>query len=489
MVENRRTARVRVLSYPRLVRHDVLVVGGGTAGCVLAARLSEHPARSICLVEAGPDYGPVAEGRWPPDVLDPRDLAGSHLWGPGGEDDRSLGGRILGGSSAVNACMVVAGSPADYDEWGSGWTYAELRPFLDRARAELRTTTRNTQRPTACQQAFLEAAQAAGLASIDPDDAGAPVGVGPFASNVVAGRRWNAAFAYLEAARDRPNLSIVDGTLVDHVLLEGSHATGVRTADGRLLEAETVVLAAGAYFSPAILLRSGIGPEAHLGAHGIEVVADLPVGERLLDHCGTDVAFAASPGLQTATEAEVAEGGVFAAHAVAKVASTSSPPGSWDLHIVPWLSRADDGRFAVHLIVFHMKPLSAGTVRLRSNDPDDLPLVERGFLSREEDLGPIVEGIATARRIAAADPLRDLLADEQSPGARDVEEYVRATIRNYFHPAGTCAIGSVVDANGRVLGIDGLVVADASVMPTIPRANTNLTTAAIAEKIAVGLGG
>jgi len=274
--------------------------------------------------------------------------------------------------------------------------------------------------------------------------------------------------------------------LVDRVVFDGSRATGVVTADGRQLEADTVLLAAGAYFSPAILLRSGIGPEAELRRLGIAVVEDLPVGKRLLDHCGTDVSFEVAPELQAQTDAEAAEGGVFAAHAVAKVASTSCAPGSWDVHLVPWISRAEDDRFRAYVIVFHMKPLSTGSVRLRSADPADAPLVERGFLSRGEDLGPLLEGVELARTIAGAEPLQGLLAAELAPAGLDPEEYVRGTIRNYFHPAGTCPLGTVVDTHGRVFGVDGLHVADASFMPTIPRANTNLTTAAVAEKIAAG---
>ena len=468
------------------MRYDVVVVGGGTAGCVLAARLTESPDRRVCLVEAGPDYGPLAGGGWPAELLDARDMAGSHLWAAGGEDGRSLGGRVLGGSSSVNACMVVAGTAADYDEWGVGWSFPDLQPFLDRARVELRTAPANTDRPTPFQRAFLDAAQSAGHALVDPDDLATPVGVGPYPANVVDGSRWNAAFAYLDPARSRPNLSIVGDTLVDRVLFDGSRARGVLTADGRELEAEHVLLAAGAYFTPAILLRSGIGPEAELVRHGIAVLEALPVGERLLDHCGTDVSFDVSAGLQAETEAEAAEHGVFASHVVAKVASTACAPGSWDLHLVPWIASLGDGRFRAYVIVFHMKPLSGGSVRLASIDPSEPPLVERGFLAREEDLGPILEGIELARAIAAQEPLRGVLEAEVAPGPAEPEDYVRTTIRNYFHPAGTCPLGTVVDAHGRVFGTEGLYVADASFMPTIPRANTNLTTAAIAEKIAAG---
>jgi len=188
------------------VDFDVLVVGGGTAGCVLAARLSESPERRVCLLEAGPDYGPLRDGRWPPEILDPRALAVTHDWGPGGEDQRSLGARILGGSSAHNACMIIVGSPADYDEWGPGWSVADLVPHLDRARAQLGTARANTDRPVSFHGAFVQAAHAVGLPLLDdPNDPARPVGVAPFPANVVDGLRWNASFAYLDPARSRPN--------------------------------------------------------------------------------------------------------------------------------------------------------------------------------------------------------------------------------------------------------------------------------------------
>ncbi len=481
--------RVQLESYPAAVRADVLVVGGGTAGCVLAARLSEAPDRQVCLVEAGPDYGPLAEGRWPPEILDPRALPATHSWGTGGEDGRPLGGRILGGSSAVNACMVLAGSPGDYDEWGSGWSYDDLHPHLERATAALRTAEWNAEHPTPFQAAFIDAAVASGFPLLaDPSDPASPVGVAPSPRNVAEGVRWNTALAYLEETRARPNLTVVADTLVDRVLFDVSTATGVVTADGRRFESGMVILSAGAYFSPAILLRSGIGPEGELQGLDIPVVGTLPVGERLLDHCGTDVAWELTDASHERTAADARTTGLFEAHAVVKAASTSCTPGSWDLHLLPWIYPVSNGGYRASAIVFHMKPLSSGRIRLRSTDPAEPPIVERGFLSRADDLQPLLEGIELARRIAGAEPLRDWIAAELSPGATDPERYVRETIRNYFHPAGTCPLGTVVDTHCRVFGTDGLYVADASVMPTIPRANTNLTTAAIAEKLAAELG-
>jgi choline dehydrogenase len=382
--------------------------------------------------------------------------------------------------------MIAAGSPADYDEWGEGWSFTVMQPHLERAQRQLRTAASNTDQPTRFHEAFLAAAQSAGFPLLgDLNDPNETVGVAAFPANVVDGRRWNAAFAYLDPARERPNLSIESNTLVDRVELTGGEAAAVIAADGRRFEAEKVVLAAGAYFSPAILLRSGIGPEPELRRLGIPVRQSLPVGERLVDHYGTDVAFELAAELQEETAAQARGPGLFEAHAVAKAASSRCESGTWDLHLLPWIYPAGSGeRFQASIIAFHMKPLSSGRIRLRSTDPAQAPLVERGFLTRAEDLLPLVEGIELARSIGTTAPLRELLGAELSPAAGDAERYVRETVRNYFHPAGTCPLGKVVGEDGRVAGVDGLFVADASIMPTIPRANTNLTTAAIAEKIA-----
>jgi choline dehydrogenase len=189
------------------VRYDVAVVGGGTAGCVIAARLSEDPARTVCLIEAGPDYGPLAAGGWPADLLDPRALTFTHDWGTGGEDARSLGARVVGGSSAHNACMAVVGTPDDYDEWGDSWAWARFAPYLARAREMLRVGPTNTLDPAPLHVAFLEAAACLSLPFLDDlDDQAHPVGAGRLPGNVVEDTRWSTAFAYLDSARSRPNL-------------------------------------------------------------------------------------------------------------------------------------------------------------------------------------------------------------------------------------------------------------------------------------------
>jgi choline dehydrogenase len=383
--------------------------------------------------------------------------------------------------------MAVVGTPGDYDEWGGTWSWERLAPYVGRARAMLGVGPANTPDPGPLHVAFLEAAAGLGLPFLeDPDDPARPTGAARLPVNVLDGTRWNAAFAYLDPARGRSNLTVRAGTLVDRVALDGARATGAVTDSGERIEAGLVVLTAGAYFTPAILLRSGIGPRPELARHGIPVLAPLPVGEVLLDHHGSGISWRSSESLDQLTAAHVRRTGpLWAPHAFVKAASNACAAGSWDLHLIPWASAADGGRgYEASLAVFHMKPRSAGRVRLRSREPRELPEVERGFLLDPSDLATVVEGLELTRALAEQAPLARLLGPELAPGEEPLERYAGRTMRNYFHPAGTCGIGRVVDDAGRVLGVERLIVADASVMPTIPRANTNLTTVAIAERLA-----
>src|SRR5690349_12699439 len=378
----------------------------------MAARVSEQSGRTVCLIEAGPDYGRAGSGRWPADLLDPRGLTFTHDWGSGGEDQRSLGARVIGGCSTHNACMTVVGTPADYAEWGDGWDWQRFAPYVERAREALGVCPANTPDPAPFHVAFLEAAADLGLPFLgDLDDPEHPIGAGRLPVNIVDGIRRNAAFAYLDQARDRANLTVLADTLVDRLSLDGRGATGVVTASGEAIDAGAVVLTAGAYFTPAVLLRSGIGPEPELALHGIPTVAVLPVGESLLDHHGTGVGWAPTAVLDRATTEHVTRTGPpFAPHAIAKVASSVCPPGTWDTHLVSWTNATADGeRYEGSVGVFHMKPRSAGRVRLRSRDPRDPPEVERGFLSDRSDLTVVTEALELTRRLAAQDPLARLL--------------------------------------------------------------------------------
>jgi choline dehydrogenase len=448
-------------------RFDVLVLGGGAAGCVLAARLSEDPDRSVCLVEAGPDHGPYEGGRWPADILDARWLAlESHRWERDDEDDRSqIRARLLGGCSAHNACVVLRGAAADYDEWGAGWTNEELTPYLDRAELTIRTRRASEDELSPWHRAFVEAAG---------DDAlGHPV-------NIVDGVRWNAAFAYVDPARARPNLMILADTLVDRVLIEDARAAGA-LADGRELHASTVVVSASAYGSPGILLRSGIGPADELARHEIPVLAELPVGEGLSDHVGTGAGWEPTERLVRETAAFETEHALAMAGGTIACRSSACPPGVHDVFVFPAIEPGPE----ISAAVFAMKPHSQGTVRLTARAPEAPLAIDHGFLRDPRDAEVLAEGFDELRSIAASDPVRRYAARELRPGPDVVAaEHARSTARGFFHPVATCAIGRVVDADCRVRGFENLYVVDASVMPTIPRVNTHLSTLAVAERMA-----
>jgi len=437
---------------------DVAVVGGGSAGCVLAGRLSEDPGRSVCLIEAGPDYGHYHDGRWPADMLDARWLAFSHSWETEREDRSQLRARIVGGCSAHNACVVLPGAPADYDEWGEGWSHEVIRPYLARAERELRVRRFAAEELSPWLRCFAEAAG---------DDAVLhPV-------NAVGAVRWNAAFAYLDPARGRPNLTIAADTLAERVLLDGDRAVGVATSGGEI-GARAVVLAAGAYGSPGILLRSGIGPER-----------GLPVGEGLNDHVGVGFGFEATDALQRETADFERRHDLYMGQVTVVGRSRSCPPGLHDLFMFPAMDPLGPGGYPISAAVFAVKPRSRGSVRLTSQDPRAPLAIDHGFLADPADVDDLADGVQALRALAASAPVRRYAVRETRPGPElGAREHVLAAARGFFHPVGTCAIGSVVDGGCRVLGVDGLLVADAAAIPSVPRANTNLSVIALAERVA-----
>lgn len=421
---------------------DDLVVGGGSAGCVVAARLAAT-GRDVCLVEAGPDYGPFAEGRWPADIVDGRWLAFSHSWETSREDRSQLRARILGGCSAHNACVALRGVAGDYDGWGHGWSDAALEPYLARAESAL-----SVRRFTADELAPWHAAWASVEGAV----------VHPV--NLAAGGvRWNASFAYLDPVRAA--LTVHADTLVDRVLLSETRAVGVVTADGDELRAGRVIVCAGAYGTPGILLRSGFEP---------------PVGEGLIDHVGVGMGF-------EPTERLTRETAAFARPLFMGQVTVLARGG--DLFLFPSLDVLPDGSFEISAAAFAMQPRSRGSVRLTSADPRAPLEIDHGFLRDPHDAETVATGVEAIRELVASPPLSDYAVREIRPGPSVAAvDHVRAAVRGFFHPVGTCAIGRVVDGSGAVLGHDGLWIADASIMPSIPRANTNLTTIAVAERLA-----
>ncbi len=436
--------------------YDVAIAGGGTAGCVLAARLSEDLTRRVCLVEAGPDYGAFADGRWPADLLDGRELAFSHSWETDRDDRSQLRARVVGGCSAHNACIVFRPPPVDYESWGRGWSHDDVLPYLDRAEAAFAPRTFTEEELSPWHRAVTEAAG---------DDAIVHT------VNARGTNRWNAGFAYLDTARSRANLTILADTLVDRVLLEGGRAAGLAT-DGGEIRARTVVLAAGAYGSPAILLRSGVDPA-------------LPVGVGLQDHVGVGFGFASSSALQDEGTRFTADHALFSVQVSIRGRSAACGPGLWDIFHLPALDLGAGGRFEASAATFVMRTWSRGSVRLVSDDPRVPPVVDHAFLDDPRDVAALTEAVVQLRALVAEAGVTRLGGSEVRPGP-DIapEEHACAAARGFFHPTGTCAIGAVVDPRCAVLGVEGLYVADASVMPEVPRVNTNLATAAIAERVA-----
>jgi choline dehydrogenase len=430
-------------------RYDVVIAGGGAAGCVLAARLSENPDRRVCLVEAGPDYGPYDAGGWPVDLLDACHVALSHAWPTDREDRSQLRAKVVGGCSAHNVCIAIRGVPADYDEW-PGWGYALAERYLERAERTLGVREFAEDEVAPWHRAWIDAGRRAGL------------GGGAHRVNTRASVRWHAAFAYLDPARERRNLTIRADTLVDRVEPERGRVLTTRGP----LTADVIVVAAGAYGSPGILLRSGIGPELD---------HDLPVGDRLSDQVG--VGFSWSP-----TERLVEETRTFeTVHPLFGPQESLWREGQ-EIFVIPWIEW-DRGELRPTGVVFVMKPRSRGRVSLNGPDPETPLRIEHGFLTDLRDRETLLEGVELVRSLAS--DLGDYVVAEERPGpGADLGSYVDAEVRGFFHPVGTCGIGHVVEPDGRVIGLDGLYVCDASVIPTVPRANTHISTIAVAERVA-----
>lgn len=497
-------------------QHDVVIVGGGSAGAVLAARLSADPQRRVLLLDAGADYAP---DHYPALLANANLVAASpeHDWHYHSDDAARLGhdiaiprGRVIGGSSAVNAAVAMRARPADFARWAGrgieGWAWSDV---LAAYRAMENTSTgddvwhgrsgpipvrqRTAAENTVSMRAFVAAAESIGLPHVSDFNGPHQHGVGPYPLNVVDGVRINTGMAYLSASvRARPNLSIRGHVEADRVVIEQRRAVGVVLVGGEMIAAGEVILSAGAIGSPAILLRSGIGPRHHLAHLGIPTVVDLPVGERLQEHPFFYNVYALKASAVVMTPA---------AGAIVWTRSRNAAAEDLDLHISGThliAPKASPTGGAIVLACAVTLPTSNGSVRLASRDARVAPRIRYNFFEQENDLDRMVEAVELSRTIGRSAPFADLVDHEMSPGANVLEgqalrSNIVANVAGYQHPTSSVPMGAdgdqsaVVDAWGAVRGVAGLRVVDASIIPDIPSVATNLTTIMLAERISAQL--
>ena len=497
---------------------DTVVVGGGTAGAAVAGLLAERGDGTVLLLEAGPDYGSFDGGRWPADALDARALCASHGWGYTSEEtypgrvvtfERA---RLIGGCSSHNGCAAIWGHRLDYDGWvargNPGWDTDDLLPLFREATARLRVRKPAPEEVTPYQAAWLEAAPGAGVPLVDDlNDLDGDVGMSASPVNIDGGVRWNTAFAFLDSVRARPNLMVAGDAPVDRLLLDGDRATSVVVVGpngSKTVEADRVILSAGTYGSPAILLRSGVGEPEALRAAGVEPRHALPgVGRNLHDHPAVEMSFAGSPELEARMAAFSADRWTPEEQTIAK-ARSSACREAFDLHLYP-VGGPDPAARQVWrwlLPIACMTPRSRGRLTLRGPDPTLPPRIDHRYLSDPDgaDVRVLADGLALGRAMAAQPALASLLGEEIKPGPQarttaDLTAYAEANCVHYYHPVGTCAMGpeseaegsdpvAVVDSRGKIHGLANAYVADASVIPVIPRANTNLPALVVGMRIA-----